>query len=54
MNTTFGQPLQIKICLRNKENERTSKRNQSVGSRYTVNPGQEVTAVIVTGNTGAV
>lgn len=51
--TIFGQPLQIKICLRTEGNERRSKKkNQLVGLGYTLSPGQEVATINVTRNTG--
>ena len=47
MNTIFGQPQQIKTCLKTKRNERRSKGNELVGLKYAMSHGQEVATVIL-------
>lgn len=47
MNTIFGQPWQIKTCLKTKRNERRLKGNELVGLKYAMSHGQEVATVIV-------
>lgn len=47
MNTIFGQPWQMKTCLKTKRNERRLKGNELVGLKYAMSHGQEVATVIV-------